>query len=119
MESDGFEEHPRVPFPNTGVPVAHPTLYPHLMPNGRSWLLPEVPQVELSRPANARKLKARWKMYQWAVESGTIATMPSWAGWNYLEMLARTDRKEQIRREREALRKMRDADPDFDKWFPW
>jgi hypothetical protein len=66
---------------------------PRRLPHGRSWLCPELSQLELSSPRGLRLRRRRLALYRWAVQSGRLADLEPEDGWEMLEAIERSDRQ--------------------------
>ena len=95
--------------PAPGAP--HPILHPRKLPRGRSSLAPNVHQLNLAEPEKQDLMSWRRGLYDWAVRSGAINNVPSWADWGYLAALAQRLRDDAIRCNNEALPKDGNVDP--------
>ena len=84
--------------------MPHPIIYPHRLANGRSWLAPELAQLELSSARGQRLQRRRLATYRWAVQSGRLAHLEPEDGWEMLEAMERRERLREYYHRKKKLR---------------
>ena len=90
------------------IGMHHPAIYPHRLANGRSWLAPELAQLELNSACGQRLQRRRLATYRWALQSGRLAYLGPEDGWEMLEAMERRKRlREYYHRKKELREEMR------------
>ena len=96
----------------------HPILHPHRLAGGRSWLCPELSQLEMNSARGRRLQRRRLAAYQSAVQSGRLAHLEPEDGWEMLEAMERRERlREYYHRKKELREEMRGYPPELLELF--